>query len=118
MAAPQVPGDPIAAARANATRPFKGRLVLTMWRDFTMGPLGENSSMRSQIKSSRPIGDRLARQIEQHCGKPIDWMDEERVVETPTAAELQFLELALRAWRTTNAAGRKALREHMKKVAG
>ena len=27
-------------------------------------------SMWSQIKSSRPIGDKLARQIEQHHGKP------------------------------------------------
>ena len=26
-------------------------------------------SMWSQIKSSRPIGDKLARQIERHCGK-------------------------------------------------
>lgn len=42
MAAPQMPSDPIAAARANATRPFKGRLVLTTWRDFTMGPFEAN----------------------------------------------------------------------------
>ncbi len=42
MAMPQAPNDPIAAARANATRPFMGRVVLTTWRDFTMGSL-ENS---------------------------------------------------------------------------
>jgi len=39
MAAPQAPSDPIAAARANATRPCVGRVVLKTWRDFTMGSL-------------------------------------------------------------------------------
>jgi hypothetical protein len=39
MAAPQAPGDLIAAARANATRPCMGRVVLKTWRDFTMGSL-------------------------------------------------------------------------------
>ena len=31
-------------------------------------------SMWSQIKSSRPIGDRLVRQIEQHHAKPAGWL--------------------------------------------
>jgi hypothetical protein len=74
-------------------------------------------SMWSQIKSSRPIGDKLARQIEVLCGKPVAWLDEERVAATPTPAELAFVALALEAWRSTNAAGRKALREHLKSVA-
>jgi len=39
MAAPQAPSDPIATARANATRPCMGRVVLKTWRDFTMGSL-------------------------------------------------------------------------------
>src|SRR3954464_15721656 len=51
-------------------------------------------SMWSQIKSSRPIGDKLARQIEQHCGKPSGWLDEERAAEGLTPAEQQFLALA------------------------
>lgn len=75
-------------------------------------------SMWSQIKSARPIGDKLARQIEQHCDKPIGWLDEERVEDGPSVVEQQFLELALKAWRTTNAAGRKALREHVRRIAG
>ncbi|MDR2239248.1 MAG: AbrB/MazE/SpoVT family DNA-binding domain-containing protein [Zoogloeaceae bacterium] len=33
-------------------------------------------SMWSQIKSSRPIGDKLARQIEKHCKMPGGWLDE------------------------------------------
>lgn len=74
-------------------------------------------SMWSQIKSSRPIGDKLARQIEQHCGKVAGWLDEERAVEGLTPAEQQFLDLALRAWRASNAAGRKALREQLRSVA-
>ncbi len=74
-------------------------------------------SMWSQIKSSRPIGDKLARQIESMTGKPRGWLDEARKAASPTPAETAFLELALAAWRATNSAGRKALREQMKGIA-
>lgn len=74
-------------------------------------------SMWSQIKSARPIGDKLARQIEQHCGKPKGWLDEEREPEGLTPAEQQFLALALKAWRTTNAEGRRSLRAQLKALA-
>lgn len=70
-------------------------------------------SMWSQIKSARPIGDKLARQIEQLCGKAAGWLDEERAASVVTPAEQQFLELALQAFRATNAAGRKALRTQL-----
>lgn len=73
-------------------------------------------SMWSQIKSSRPIGDKLARQIESACGKPSGWLDELRKDAAPSAAEAAFLELALAAWRSTNSAGRKTLREHLKAI--
>ena len=71
-------------------------------------------SMWSQIKSSRPIGDKLARQIEQHHAKPASWLDEVRDDAAPTRAERAFLDLALSAWRSTNSTGRKALRAHLK----
>jgi hypothetical protein len=74
-------------------------------------------SMWSQIKSSRPIGDKLARQIEQHHGKPTGWLDEARESDSVAPAEKAFLDLALKAWRATNSPGRKALREQMKQVA-
>jgi hypothetical protein len=74
-------------------------------------------SMWSQIKSSRPIGDKLARQIEQHHGKPAGWLDEARESGSVAPGEKAFLDLALKAWRATNSAGRKALREQMKQVA-
>jgi len=73
-------------------------------------------SMWSQIKSSRPIGDKLARQIEALTGRPAGWLDAERLAASPTPAEAAFLELALAAWRATNSAGRKALREQLKAV--
>ena len=73
-------------------------------------------SMWSQIKSSRPIGDKLARQIEQHQSKPVGWLDEAREDRSPTAAEKALMELALAAWRSTNSAGRKALRAHLEAV--
>ena len=71
-------------------------------------------SMWSQIKSSRPIGDKLARQIEKHASKPSGWLDEERQAKVLSSAEQQFLALALKAWRTTNGEGRKALKGQMK----
>ena len=74
-------------------------------------------SMWSQIKSARPIGDKLARQVEQHCGKPAGWLDEEREAAGLTPGEQQFLALALQAWRATNAEGRKALKAQMKQPA-
>ena len=73
-------------------------------------------SMWSQIKASRPIGDKLARQIESECARPAGWLDETRKDTAPSAAETTFLELALTAWRSTNSAGRKALREHLKEM--
>ena len=73
-------------------------------------------SMWSQIKSSRPIGDKLARQIEQHCARPAGWLDEEREAAGPSPGEQQFLALALQAWRATNGAGRKALKAQMKQL--
>ena len=71
-------------------------------------------SMWSQIKSSRPIGDKLARQIERSHGKSTGWLDEVREDISPTSAELAFLDLALRAWRSTNSTGRKHLRAQLK----
>ena len=74
-------------------------------------------SMWSQIKSSRPIGDKLARQIEQHHGKPAGWLDEARESGGVAPSERAFLDLALKAWRATNSVGRKALREQMRLAA-
>jgi hypothetical protein len=73
-------------------------------------------SMWSQIKSARPIGDKLARQIESACNRPAAWLDEARKDAAPSAAEAAFLELALAAWRSTNSAGRKALREQLRGI--
>jgi hypothetical protein len=73
-------------------------------------------SMWSQIKSSRPIGDKLARQIEKHQGKPVGWLEEVREDQSPTAAEKVVMELALAAWRSTNSAGRKTLKLHLESI--
>jgi hypothetical protein len=73
-------------------------------------------SMWSQIKSVRPIGDKLARQIESLCRKPAGWLDEAQASAAPTAAETAFMALALAAFRATNSAGRRALRGQMKSI--
>jgi hypothetical protein len=75
-------------------------------------------SMWSQLKSSRPIGDKLARQIENRCGRAPGWLDEEHASAGISPAEQQFLTLALQAWRTTNSTGRRALRSQLRQIAG
>lgn len=66
-------------------------------------------SMWSQIKSSRPISDKLARQIESHMKRPSGWLDSEHGAATPNAAEERFIELARAAWRAANAQGKRQL---------
>jgi hypothetical protein len=78
--------------------------------------LGVSAVTWSHAKSGRrPIGDKLARQIEFQCGKAVGWLDEEREPEGLSQAEQAFLALALKAWRRTNSAGRKALRALLSK---
>jgi hypothetical protein len=75
-------------------------------------------SMWSQIKSSRPIGDNLARQIERHCDVEAGWLDkEDRPSEVPDAAEERFIAAAREAWRTANAKGKRELSGWLKKRA-
>ena len=73
-------------------------------------------SMWSQIKSARPIGDKLARQIEKLCGKQLRWLDEVRDAQAIAPAEQAFLQLALQAWRSTDRVGKKRLRALMKSI--
>lgn len=69
----------------------------------------------SMAKSgARPIGDKLARQIEQHCGRAAGWLDEEREPTGLSPGEQQFLALALKAYRATNSDGRKRLKQYLK----
>ncbi len=67
-------------------------------------------SMWSQIKSSRPIGDTLARQIERHSRVDIGWLDAAHATEHPDPAEERFVALAREAWRRANARGKRELR--------
>jgi hypothetical protein len=67
-------------------------------------------SMWSQIKSSRPIGDKLARQIEQHTGKPALWLDEEHEeLQVEDAAEERMLKAARTYWRSASSVEKRAL---------
>ena len=45
--------------------------------------------------------------------QPAGWLDEDRPSGLVAPGEQQSLDLALRAWRATNAAGRKALRAQL-----
>ncbi|CAN7708916.1 hypothetical protein LJR290_005888 [Variovorax sp. LjRoot290] len=67
-------------------------------------------SMWSQIKSSRPIGDTLARQIERHCEVEIGWLDRaDLAADIPDPAEERFVAAARQAWRGANARGKRDL---------
>ena len=74
-------------------------------------------SMWSQIKSARPIGNKLARQIEAACDQPNGWLDEAHEDAPPTEEEKAFMALAMNAWRASNAAGRRTLRKQMEAIA-
>ena len=74
-------------------------------------------SMWSQIKSSRPIGDKLARQLEHGGGKPFGWLDQPHVESGPDPAEERFVELARAAWRARDAKGRRELARLLKAAA-
>lgn len=71
----------------------------------------------SMAKSGRrPIGDKLARQIECGAGRPAGWLDQEREPQGLSPAEQQFVAMALKAWRSTNSEGRKALKALLRTV--
>jgi hypothetical protein len=67
-------------------------------------------SMWSQIKSARPISDKLARQIEHHLKQPTGWLDAQHgQAPAPDAAEERFITLARTAWRAANAKRKREL---------
>ena len=66
-------------------------------------------SMWSQIKASRPISDKLARQIEHHTAQPEGWLDVPHGPALPDPAEERFVELAREAWRASNARAKREL---------
>jgi hypothetical protein len=75
-------------------------------------------SMWSQIKSARPIGDKLARQLEHRAGKPPGWLDQSRgAAAGPDPAEERFVELARAAWREQDAKGKRDLARLLKAAA-
>jgi ribosome-binding protein aMBF1 (putative translation factor) len=76
-------------------------------------------SMLSQIKSSRPIGDKLARQIEVLCGVAANWLDEAQATAEPLPdeAEDHIADLARQAWRQCNAKQKRELRLHLRSLA-
>ena len=100
-----------AAAQIAAGEPAKG-----MEQAFA-AQLEISPSMWSQVKASRPISDKLARQIESHTGKPTGWLDEPHGPQQPDAAEERFVEVARAAWRAANAQGKRELMRQMRAAA-
>ncbi len=72
-------------------------------------------SLWSQVKSARPVGDKLARQLEHHGGKAVGWLDEVHdSAPLPDAAEDRFIDSARKAWRAQNAKGKRELAKLVK----
>ena len=107
----------IALFKAFAEQALSAGVAPTGLEQSFAAQLQISPSMWSQIKSARPIGDKLARQIERHCGKAAGWLNEDRVTDSVSPAEQQFLVIALKAWRSTNSVGRKELRTHLRQIA-
>lgn len=99
-----------AAAKIAAGEPAKG-IEQTFAAALEISP-----SMWSQIKSSRPISDKLARQIESHTKQTSGWLDETHAhgAERSDPAEERFLELARAAWCASNAQGKRELMRWMR----
>ena len=109
-------GDFVAAHAAHGAEPLG--LAAKFAETLQVSP-----SMWSQIKKGRVISDKLARQIEAHCGKPALWLDAVQSTEPlPDPGEERFIELARQAYRAQNARGKRALRtvllEHIKPPPG
>lgn len=69
-----------------------------------------SASMWSQVKSSRPISDKLARQIEHHMDKATGWLDQQHLeADVVDSAEQHFVEVARAAWRSANAKRKREL---------
>lgn len=76
--------------------------------------IGMHVSLVSHLKNARPISDKNARQIESRLALAAGWMDQVHdEVPPPTPAEQHFLDLCLRAYRATNAKGRRELLKTM-----
>jgi hypothetical protein len=99
-----------AAARIAAGEPAKGA------EQAFAAQLQISPSMWSQVKASRPISDKLARQVESHTGKPAGWLDEEHGPVLPDAGEERFVEAARSAWRASNAQGKRELMRLLRDV--
>lgn len=67
-------------------------------------------SLLSQIKKARPIGEKLARQIEVACGMALGSLDQPvDAPADPNAAELAFVDAARSLWRRSNGKQRRTL---------
>jgi hypothetical protein len=97
-----------ATAKIAAGEPAKG-IEQAFAAELEVSP-----SMWSQIKSSRPISDKLARQIENHMKRPSGWLDEPHGTAQPDPAEERFLELARAAWRSSKAQAKRELSRLMR----
>lgn len=96
-------------AQASAGANLKG-LKQTFSESLQISP-----SRFSQLLSTRPVGDQLARQLETLQGKPSGWLDALHGEPVSTPAEDAFIQLCRSTWLALDAKGRRALKQMVRK---
>ncbi len=72
----------------------------------------------SQWKKHRPIGKRSARHIEQRCGKPVGWLDQDHASTDAETDEAQVVEMVRELWRRGDPAARERLVAALRELQG
>lgn len=81
--------------------------------------IGISPSMLSQIKTHRPIGSKVARQIEATLEIEAGWLDVERALTSPvTPQQLKFERLAHKIWTEGNAKQKREAISALIKIIG
>ena len=100
--------------------------LLTLFQEFTELHIGNGGAPKgveqlfathlqlspsrlSQIKGSRPIGDKLARQIEVIRKQATLWLDVHHPEQSVSPGEEAFLAMAREIWQGQNAKGKRTL---------
>jgi hypothetical protein len=78
-----------------------------------------SKSLLSHLKSSRPISDAIAQQIEAHCKKPSGWLStvHTKIDTRPAPGEDAFIAQVRAAYRALDRDGRARLKREFQQIA-
>ena len=73
-------------------------------------------SMLSQMKSGRPIGNKIAQQVEALCKRNAGWLDEQHLNQKSKPDEDAFITLARSVWRSHNSKKKKEIEKFLREL--